>query len=430
MEVHELHPLQQEAVDASCNIDNKVVAVTGAAGTGKTTILKMVYDKLTEHGYRVVLCCPTGKAAKRIFELTGIPASTVHRLLEYTHPGDPDPKTGQPIGVSMPRRNRQNPLEFDVVLCDEYAMVNHELHRGIFDALPRGGVVRCFGDDNQLAPIEEDKNLQDKPSPFQEILSKPDHFKVIVLDQVFRQGADSGILFNCQQILKGRYPTKNDQWSMDMTELAVDRVRRYFQEMEEIDGYSFNQMDNQLIVPQRVKSALGSIKLNLMLQQVFHDFNEPHMLLDRKPWEVGEGDIKGGFIRVFIGDKVIINSNLYDLGVFNGETGIIIDLEHETGEVTIDFGDREQVIPPVLLVQNRHGGTSQIDPRKDIDLAYAITTHKSQGSEYRRGIYILNKSNSYMLNRRNFYTAVSRFKEHVHLITDQKGLALSLQKRG
>ena len=102
----ELAPKQVEAIDACCNNENRVVAVSGAAGTGKTTILKRVYKKLKDAGYSVALCSPTGKAAKRIYEATGIEASTIHKLLEFSHPGDPDPKTGKPIGISMPKRNQ------------------------------------------------------------------------------------------------------------------------------------------------------------------------------------------------------------------------------------------------------------------------------------------------------------------------------------
>lgn len=424
-----LHPKQEEAIAECCNIDNRIVAVTGAAGTGKTTILKKTYDKLKELGYNVVLCSPTGKAAKRIYELTGIPAMTIHRLLEYTHPGDPDPKTGQPVGVSEPRRTRLNPLEYDTVLADEYAMVPDEIHRNLVDALPRGGVLRCFGDDNQLSPVEEDERLRGQPSNFQRILENANNkFVVVRLEQVYRQGKDSGILFNCQNILNRRMPTKNEQWTMKVTDLAVNELRMYVidQLQNEVD---FSTIENQIIVPQN-KGGVGTVKLNIMLRDMFHSRSDEHMMLDRKPWVMGEGDEKGGQLRVYKGDKIIITSNLYDLNVFNGETGTVIELEQETGEVVVDFGDREQVIPPVLLVQNRYGGTSNIDPRKDIDLAYAITTHKSQGSEYKRGVYIINRSNIYMLNRRNFYTAVSRFKEHVHIIADQRGLAAAMQKAG
>jgi len=132
---------------------------------------------------------------------------------------------------------------------------------------------------------------------------------------------------------------------------------------------------------------------------------------------------------MYKGDKVINTQNQYDLGVFNGETGVIIEIDEDTGEIVVDFGDREQSFPPTLMVQNQYGKMSAIDPRKSLDLAYAITTHKSQGSEFKRVVYILNKSNAFMINRRNFYTAITRAREHVHLITDQRMLSHAVYKK-
>lgn len=420
-----LDPKQQEAVNLCCDTTKRVVGVTGAAGTGKTTILQAVYHALVENGYSVALVSPTGKAAKRIYEVTGIEAQTIHRLLEYTHPGDPDPKTGKPVQFSYPRRTRSNPVEFDIILADEYAMVNNDVHRSLFDALPNGGAIRVFGDNNQLPPIEEDAKFNQRPgpSPFVQLLDK---FPSVTLDMVHRQGADSGILLNLQSILKGRMPTRNDQWSMQFTEQPVDVLREYILESMD-DGVDFTSIDNQILTPQN-KSWVGTVKLNAMIQGLFHNHLDPATFIPRHKWVKGEGDELGGIIRMFIGDKVIITRNQYDLHVFNGESGKIIEIND--GEIVIDFGDREQAIPPILMVQNRFGKIVEVDPRKDIDLGYAITTHKSQGSEYKRLVYLLNKSTGYMQNRRNIYTACSRGREHVHIITDQRSISTSLYKVG
>lgn len=415
---------QQEAVNLCCDITKRVAAVTGAAGSGKTTILKRAYRQLEEAGYAVKLSAPTGKAAKRIYEVTGIEASTNHRLLEYTHPGDPDPKTGRPVQFSYPRRTRANPLELDVLFVDEYAMANRDMHRSIFDALPPGACIRVFGDNNQLPPIEEDKALQNQPSAFVELLNK---FHSVRLDTVHRQGKDSGILLNLQSVLKGRMPTRNDQWSMHFSETPVDALRDYVLEAQD-EGVDFTSIDNQILTPQNT-SWVGTVKLNAMIQSLFHSSMEPALLVPRNNWVKGEGDVKGGAIRMFVGDKVIVTRNMYDLNVFNGESGKIIEITHD-GEIVIDFGDREQAIPPILMVQNRYGKIIEVDPRKDIDLGYAVTTHKAQGSEYKNVIYVLNKSTGYMQNRRNFYTAASRGREHVHIITDQRSISFSLSKLG
>jgi exodeoxyribonuclease V alpha subunit len=419
-----LDPKQEEAVALCCNFTTRVAGVTGPAGSGKTTILQKAFNEIQEAGYQVALAAPTGKAAKRIYEVTGIPAMTNHRLLEYSHPGDPDPKTGKPVQFSYPRRTRSNPLELDVLFVDEYAMVNQELHRSLFDALRPGACIRVFGDNNQLAPIEEDKRLEKEPSKFLQLLDK---FPSVQLDTIHRQGKDSGILLNLQQVLRGRMPTRNDQWTMHFTDMPVDAIRRYVMEQHEF-GADFTDPRNQILTPQNT-TWVGTLKLNQMIQGLFHNRLDPAEMIPRHNWVKGEGDEKGGLIRMYQGDKVIITRNMYELEVFNGESGRIIEISND-GELVLDLGDREQIIPPVMLVQNRWGKIVEIDPRRDVDLGYVITTHKAQGSEYDNVCYVLNKSTSYMQNRRNFYTATSRGREHVHIITDQRSLSTSLNKRG
>lgn len=422
-----LDPKQLEAVGACCDTTKRVVAVTGPAGCGKTTVLEMIYKALVEAGYRVALVSPTGKAAKRIYEVTGIEAMTIHRFLEYTNPGEPDPKTGKPAMFSYPRRNRQNPVEVDIVLADEYAMVPREVHRSLFDALPNGACIRVFGDNQQLPPIEEDdwknKDKVKEPSPFEELLNK---FPATVLQTVHRQGKDSGILMNLQTILQGRMPTRNEQWDMTFTDRPVDALTDYVLECLDQD-ISFADIDNQIITTQK-NSWIGTTKLNTVIQGMFHNNLDPSIMVPRNAWD-GVGDTKGIPIRMYVGDKVIVTRNMYDLAVMNGESGRIIEFSSD-GEIVVDFGDKEQVIPPLLLVQNRFGKTVEIDPRKDLSLGYVITTHKSQGSEYRRVVYMLNKSTAFMQNRRNFYTAASRGRAHVKIITDQVSLRTSIAKRG
>lgn len=415
---------QREAVRLCCDLSQRVVGVTGPAGSGKTTILRQAFHALENHGYIVALAAPTGKAAKRIYEVTGIEAQTNHRLLEYTHPGEPDPKTGKTVRFSYPRRTRANPIEVDVLFVDEYAMVNNELHRSLFDALRPGASIRVFGDNNQLQPIEEDQRLRDQPSAFVQLLDK---FPSVRLETIHRQGKDSGILLNLQSILRGRMPTRNDQWSMHFSERPVDELRDYILEAQDA-GIDFTDPSNQILTPQNT-SWVGTVKLNAMIQSLFHNSMEPAAMVPRHNWVKGEGDTKGGVIRMFEGDKVIVTRNMYDLNLFNGESGKIIEITHD-GEIIIDFGDREQAIPPIMMVLNRYGKIIEIDPRRDIDLGYAITTHKAQGSEYDNVIYVLNKSTGYMQNRRNFYTAASRGRNKVHIITDQRSISLSLSKLG
>src|SRR5262245_39068034 len=144
----DLHPLQQRAVELCLDFKNpqRTVAISGQAGTGKTTIIKNVYSELVQRGYIVSVCAPTGKAARRITQLTGSPARTIHRLLEYPKPGERDPDTGEALNTSQPSRCSSNPLPHHVILADEYAMVGYELDRNLLDALRPGSRLLTFGD--------------------------------------------------------------------------------------------------------------------------------------------------------------------------------------------------------------------------------------------------------------------------------------------
>lgn len=416
----DLDPEQKLAVELCCDKSNRVVAVTGPAGSGKTFIMKTVYETLVKAGYSVALAAPTGKAAKRVQESTGIPAQTIHRLLEYTHPGDPDPKTGVSCGHSYPRRDTKNPLEFDIILADEYAMVNQEVHRNLFDALKPGAGVRCFGDINQLDPIEETEAARKEDSPFKKLLSGK--FPSVTLQRNHRQSAGSGIAEQASRILMGRMPIKKEDFRITITDKPVDTIQDLVMSYME-DGVDFRTLDNQIISPQNKKSWVGSTQLNGTLQSVFWDSTKGNGInLPRHPWA------DKNIVRVQVGTKVIYTFNTYELELFNGETGIVTEIS-EYGEVVVDFGDREVAIPPVLVVSTAKG-TAEIDPRKNLELAYVLTTHKTQGSEYKNVIYILNKSTAYMQSRRNFYTAVTRARQMAHLITDQASLARSVNNRG
>lgn len=414
----ELDQKQQEAIALCCDVSKRVVAVTGEAGTGKTTIMRLVHQHLTEAGYSVALCAPTGKAAKRIQEATGISAVTLHRLLEFSHPGDPDPKTGKPRGESVPCRDSDNPLEYDVVLADEYAMVNNGLHRDLFDALPSGGCVRVFGDVNQLPPIEEDKRLEGQSSPFQNLLNK---MPSVTLNVNHRQGKGSGIIENGHKINRGMIPRRTDDFKLWITDEPVKALAALVAERR-VEGIDFSTLDHQILTISNIRWT-GTNALNGMLQNMFSDPSRPFTDIPRHPWL----EKKGITCRLQVGNKVIITKNNYDLSVFNGESGLVTEIT-EYGEIAIDLGDREVVFPPEVTTTNKYGKTVVYDPRKDIDLAFACTTHKFQGSECKHVIYVLNRSTCFMQSRQNTYTAVTRAREHVDLIADQMSLSRCVQK--
>jgi exodeoxyribonuclease V alpha subunit len=412
--------LQQEAIALCCDTDKRVVGVTGQAGTGKTTIMQQGHEQLHAAGHRVVLCAPTGKAAKRISEATGIPAITIHRLLEFTHPGDPDPKTGKITGVSVPRRNKDNPLIQNVIMVDEASMINTQLWRDLMDAMPPGSVVRCFGDVNQLPPIENDNYAaRDQPSPFMTVLK---NFPSVTLTNIYRQGEGSGIVKNGHRILQGMMPVPADDFKMKWTtELQpndpVSQVLRLVAE----GSIDFKSLDNQIITPIN-KSWIGQYELNLRIQQEIQKdemFNA--IVLPRSRWEHDKTCM------IVPTDKVIWKKNDYQLEVYNGETGTIVDIVNDV--INIDFGDRILGIPPWVEYIGPDGDTIGYDPRVQIELAYAVTTHKSQGSEYANSVYVLNRSSYSMHCRNNFYTAISRAKRCAYVISDQRSISQSVSQK-
>lgn len=399
--------MQERAIELACSTSNRIVGVTGQAGTGKTTIMRRVYHAFVDAGHAVALCAPTGKAAKRISEATGIQATTIHKLLEYTHPGDPDEKTGKILGISVPRRGPQRPLDYSVVLGDEYSMVNEELNRALMDAMPSGGLVRVFGDANQLPPIEEgDFNRQGtKPlSPFEKYLKQ---FPSVTLKNIYRQGEGSGIVKNGHRIINGMCPSQMDDFKITITQQHKNRIIDYVM----TSGIDFGSLDNQVITPTN-KGWIGQVALNVTIQELLQgDKMYSAHVMPRSKWD------KTNLVLV-VGDKVLWTKNDYQLEIYNGETGIVTSLDNDL--VTIDFGDRTLAIPPWVEYEGADGERKGYDPRTQLQLAYAITTHKSQGSEYQHVVYMMDKYAFMLQNRANFYTAVTRARKHVHVISDQR----------
>jgi len=401
--------LQEEAIAKACSTEHRIVGVTGQAGTGKTWIMRRVYKAFEEAGHAVALCAPTGKAAKRISESTGLPATTIHKLLEYTHPGDPDPKTGKILGVSVPRRDQYRRLDQSVVLVDEYSMVNEEINRALLDAMPASGLVRMFGDANQLPPIEPGENFANRgartPSPFERHLKT---FPSTTLKNIYRQGEGSGIVKNGHRIINGMCPQPADDFMISYTMKHQDKIVDYVM----TSGIDFKSLDNQLITPTN-KSPIGTIHLNLIVQNLLQADNmRLAKQMPRTSWDAKNGKT----LQLVPGDKVLWTKNDYNLEIFNGETGIVESLDNDL--VTVNFGDRTLAIPPWIEYEDAGGKSKAYDPRVALDLAYVITTHKSQGSEYMNGVYIMGRSAFMLQNRANFYTAITRMRKHVNVISD------------
>ena len=441
----ELDEYQQLAVTRCCDCGstNRIVPITGAAGTGKTTIIKQVYDILADAGYSVVLAAPTGKAAKRIYEATGIAASTIHRLLEYPHPGERNPETGQALEPTLPKRNKKRPLSCQIIIVDEYAMVGKALHTNIIEAMPSGARLLMFGDVNQLKPIEQNRSAQ-KESPFEAGIRK---FQGIRLKKAHRFGAGSGIAKSGKLILSGNIPRRFDDFILRITAQPVESLKTYcLSKLEE--GVNFRAIHNQIISPIK-KSWIGTHQLNKMLQDIYNPMkSSERTFMPRHAW-----DKKAKLtLSIGVGDKVIWTENSYDLRsepdnyietpkggkqytvtppnltIMNGETGIITAI-HEDGSFDINCGDREVNIPNWVIYDAGKGKDLKgYDPRRAVELAYVITTHKAQGSEYNNVVYMLNKSNFMMQCRPNFYTAITRATECACVITDQQSLRNSVNR--
>jgi exodeoxyribonuclease V alpha subunit len=423
---------QEEAIAACCDTSRRIVAVTGKAGTGKTMIMREVARRLMGAGYTVQSSAPTGKAAKRIREATGLEAMTNHRMLGYGMPTDvevDDEKTGDKkiIQVSTgPKFNRMRPLPHDTILCDEYAMVNQEIHRNLIDALKGGARIAMFGDVNQLKPIEEDRRLDNQPSAFMVALSK---FGGITLDTIHRHDAGSGIARNGALILSGKMPRASDDFTLRQTDQPVRAVQE-FVEVSMGQGHCYADTDHQIVTCMN-KSWIGTQKLNLVIQAMFWDRARPFLELPR--YRIGSETPAP--IRVQVGSKVVYTANTYDMGdgesyAFNGEVGTVVNINYEEGSVEIDFGDRTVIVPPLLVVVYPNGTVHEQDPRRNIDHAYVLTTHKMQGSEVRHVCYVINKSTMWGQSRRNMYTAITRAREHCTVFCDIHSMAKSTKYAG
>lgn len=425
--------LQQQAIESCCDVTKRIVAVTGKAGTGKTSLMREVAHRLEASGYTVQAAAPTGKASKRIQEATGLLAMTCHRMLGYGMPREievDDDKTGEKKLISVstgPRFTHRNPLPYDTILVDEYAMINQEINRNLIDALKAGARICVFGDVNQLKPIEEDRRLDTQPSAFQNALTR---FGGITLDTIHRHDEGSGIASNAALILQGRMPRVTEDFKLRQTDQPVRAVQEFVGVSSEA-GHSYADTEHQIITCMN-RTWIGTQRLNLIIQSMFWQRERPFLELPR--YKIAGKELPP--IRVQVGSKVVFTSNVYDLDgsgtswVFNGETGIVTNIDFVEGSVEIEFSDRTVVIPPVMIVVKDNGVVNEQDPRRSIDLAYVLTTHKCQGSEYKHVCYVINKSTLWGQSRRNLYTGITRAREHCTVFCDPHSLAKSTRFAG
>jgi exodeoxyribonuclease V alpha subunit len=416
----ELDTSQQEAVRVCTNEKTRLAAVTGPAGTGKTLILRRIYDYFHNAKLRVVAAAPTGKAARRIKESTGIDAMTIHRLLRYPQPGEINEKTGKVLVPGRPHHGRDNPIEYDVVLADEYSMVNDETHNALLAALPRAGIIRMFGDANQLRPVEENMAMRTGPSNFEKILANKS-FPSVKLTTIHRQREGSIIRDNAARILIGASPRHHpDEYPIVSTVNPVEAVQRICAQ----DAKKWMGLETQILSPVR-KTWIGADKLSLALQSTtFYEFLDitKNIAVERHRWDKNA-------LMLHVGDKVIIRANMYALNIFNGETGIVKDIDMVAEIILVDFGDRIVEIPREVKITMPEG-FKIYNPQKDIHLGYVTTTHAGQGSEWPEIMYVMNKSCVYSCNRKNLYTGTTRARKKVNIVMDAASMSASLYKIG
>ena len=400
-------PQQREAIQTA--MTTRAMILTGGPGTGKTTTTVGMIRLFEAQGRRITLTAPTGRAAKRLSETTGGEAKTIHRLLEFS------PQ------INSFKRNRQNPLDTDVVIVDEMSMVDLVLMNRLMQAIPPSTTVILIGDVDQLPSVGAGNVLR--------ALIDSQKIPVIELTEIFRQAQESLIVTNAHRINKGDFP-----------ELTGDTDRNFFfieqEDPEEITElitsiiadrlpkhYGYHPIDDiQLLCPMR-RGVLGTENLNKRLQEVLNiEYTAPaaHPLEkarfgtrshNRQAPHFGNQSATVGGFRV--GDKVMQIRNNYDYDVFNGDIGRVVAIERIDKKVCIQYPDKQVAYDTADL--------------GELVLAYATTIHKAQGSEYPAVVIPLHTQHYLMLQRNLLYTGITRAKERVVIVGTKKALGICIR---
>jgi len=384
--------IDENQLDAIKNaIVEKVLIITGSPGTGKSTILNYVLKLFELENKKVKLAAPTGRAAKRLSETTHKEAKTIHRLLEY------NPKTNVFL------RNKQNKLACDVLIIDEASMLDIKLMKNLLLAIDYKTKIILVGDVDQLPSVGPGNVLSD--------IIDSKIFKVIKLKKIYRQFGKSKIIYNALRIKDGLYPKLDFNTSSEINDVN-DFYFIEKSEQEDVvntilkmllknlpEKFGFDPIkDIQIIVPVN-KGIVGVDNLNYRIQEKFNN--------NLKKITRGTTEFK-------LNDKIIQLKNDYEKDVFNGDIGFIKEINFELQEFLVDFGDK--------FVSYNFYDTDEIN------LAYAISIHKSQGSEFKCVIIPILTSHYMLLQRNLLYTAITRAKELAVLIGDKKAIGMAVSK--
>ncbi|MGM0557380.1 MAG: SF1B family DNA helicase RecD2 [Myxococcota bacterium] len=377
---------QQREAALSIWKDN-VAVVTGGPGTGKTTIIRAVCELAGHFNQKLALAAPTGRAAKRMSEATGVDARTVHRLLEFA------PNDG---GFT---RNEETPLKADVVIVDEASMMDTYLMHALVRALDSGTRLLLVGDVDQLPSVGPGDVLAD--------IIVSETVRVVRLTEIFRQAQESTIVQNAHRINRGLMPVVPSRGggelvdfytiSAESPQLARERIVQLVTERVP-DAFGFDPIDEVQILSPMHRGDVGCEALNETLQAEFHG-GGPELVRGSKKWTVG--------------DKVMQTRNNYERDVFNGDIGRVARIDTDDEELVVDFDGREVTYPKVDL--------------DELMLAYAVTVHKAQGSEYPVVIMPVVTQHYVLLQRNLLYTAVTRARELVILVGSERAVEIAVQ---
>lgn len=376
----EYDEVQLQAIEEA--VRSKVMVLTGGPGTGKTTTTQGIIAALKHMGIRILLAAPTGRAAKRMSEATGMEAKTIHRLLEF------NPKDGY-------KRNEENPLEGDALIVDECSMIDIILMNSLMKAVPRSMRVVFVGDIDQLPSVGAGNVLRD--------LIDSEKIPVVRLTRIFRQAQTSRIVMSAHAINQGRFPDTSNGKATDFFFIQQEDAEKTAEEIVNLvknrlpKAYSQKTSQIQVLTPMQ-RGVVGAANLNMALQNAL---NPCPTALNRGGYSFRQGD------------RVMQLRNNYDKEVFNGDLGYIESVDTEERTLLVNFEDR--------LVEYE---ASELD---ELTLAYATTIHKSQGSEYPIVVMPVLMTHYVMLQRNLIYTGITRAKKICVLIGSKKALSFAIR---
>lgn len=379
---------QKEAISTSLN--NNITIITGGPGTGKTTIIKCIIDILEDIKKEYVLCAPTGRATKRIKETTGKEAKTLHRLLEITKVDDND--------IDMFYELPVTPIDTDVVIVDEASMIDCMLMNNLFKALNSSTKVIMVGDVNQLPSVGPGSVLKD--------IINSNATNVVYLKQIYRQSAMSDIIVNAHKVNEGIYPEFKTK-DTDLFYIKTDSIESTLAEISSLVSYrieSFAKLDIlkdlQVLTPMK-KTQLGTIELNTLLQNVLNPKSSSKKEKEFNNRIFREGDKVMQIVNNY-DKKFSINGEHFD-GIYNGDIGYIKEVDNLNQRLIVLFDEEKEVI-------------YEFDELDQLEHAFAVTIHKSQGSEFDYVILPLYTGYQKLFTRNLLYTAMTRAKKMLVIV--------------